>query len=166
MVVHMPQHWDVAIDGIQIILCILILGFLIRNGRRNQESARDHTIGESGQNFNAQMFTQSLKQQVDEAFANIAQTIALEQGKLEKTLPICGGGHQKHDFGRSASGKHRPDEPQVAPSADGVPGSDPLLDKIRQLASKGQTAEQISEEVKVPLGEVELVLSLGAESVD
>jgi len=164
MVVHLPQHWDVAIDGIQIILCILILGFLIRNGRRNRESTRNHTIGESGQTFNAQMFTQSLKQRVDEAFANIAKAIALEQGKLEKTLPISGRGIQKHETGRYASGKHRPDEPQDAPSADDAPGRDPLLDKIRQLASTGKTAGQISEEMKVPLGEVELVLSLRAES--
>ncbi|CAB1078152.1 hypothetical protein D1AOALGA4SA_5916 [Olavius algarvensis Delta 1 endosymbiont] len=164
MVVHLPQHWDVAIDGIQIFLCILILGVLIRNGRRNRESARDIAIGESGPNFNAQMFAQSLRQQVDEAFANIAKTIALEQGKLEKTLPTTAGGIRGHALARHACGKHRPDEPPVAPAADGGPDRDPLLDKIRQLASKGQTAGQISEEVKVPLGEVELVLSLRAES--
>jgi len=163
MVVKLAQHWDVAVDGIQIILCILILGFLIRNRRQNRQSARDNTIGESGQTFNAQIFSQTLKQQVDEAFANIAKTIALEQDKLEKRLPICGAGSQRYEFGQYASGRHRPNEQLDAPAADGAPGRDPLPAKIRQLAAKGKTARQISEEVKAPLGEVELVLSLGTE---
>ena len=34
MVFQMPQYWDVAIDGIQIVLCLLILVCLIRNRKK------------------------------------------------------------------------------------------------------------------------------------
>ena len=164
MVVQLPQHWDVAIDGIQIILCILIVGLLIRNRRQNRETARNNSSGYAGPNFNVQIFTQTLKQQVDEAFANITRTIALEQDKLEKTLPICGAVSQTPEIGDTAAGRQRSDEQPFRPMSGEGPERDPLLDKIRQLAAKGKTSEQISEAVKVPLGEVELVLSLQPES--
>lgn len=38
--------------------------------------------------------------------------------------------------------------------------SDPLHEQIQKLADKGMSVRQISEELKTPLGEVELVLSL------
>lgn len=164
MVVQLPQHWDVAIDGIQIILCIFIVVLLLRNRRQNRETARNMANGHAGSNFNAQIFSQTLKQQVDEAFANIARTIALEQGKLEKTLPICEAVSQAPEFEHYASARQRPDELPHTPLPGEGPDRDPLLDKIRQLAAKGKTAEQIAEAVKVPLGEVELVLSLRPES--
>ena len=31
MVFQVPQNWDIAIDGFQILLCLLILGFFIKN---------------------------------------------------------------------------------------------------------------------------------------
>jgi hypothetical protein len=164
MVVQLPQHWDVAIDGIQIILCILIVGLLIRNRRQNRETARHNSNGYGGANFNAQFLTQTLRQQVDEAFANIARTIALEQSKLEKSLPVGGVHGRTHDLGQYAAEIQLSDEQPLASPPGERLDRDPLLDKIRRLAAKGKTSEQISEAVKVPLGEVELVLSLQPES--
>ncbi len=162
MVFQMPQYWDVAIDGIQIVLCFLILAFLIRSRKRNLESARDGATGESGQSFNVHVFTQTLKQQVDQAFANIAETIALEQGKLDKLLPISDSGSQAYGIAQYESGLQRPIEQEISDCAGHASGSDPLHEQIQKLAVMGQSARQISEKLKTPLGEVELVLSLRA----
>ena len=163
MVFQMPQYWDVAIDGIQIVLCFLILAFLIRSRKRNLESARDGATRESGSSFNVHMFTQTLKQQVDQAFANIAETIALEQRKLDKLRPISDSGSQAYGIAQYDSGLHRPMGQEISHFAGHPSGSDPLNEQIRNLAVKGMSARQISEELKTPLGEVELVLSLRAE---
>ena len=163
MVFQMPQYWDAAIDGVQIVLCFLILVFLIRSRKRNLESARNGATGESGQSFNVHIFTQTLKQQVDQAFANIAETIALEQRKLDKLRPIGDSGSQayggiaQYDFGL-----HRPIEQEISHLAGHASGSDPLHEQIQKLALKGMSARQISEKLKTPLGEIELVLSLRA----
>ena len=61
MVVQWPQYWDVAVDVIQIVLCILIVGLLIRNRRQNRETARNVSSGYAGPNFNVQIFRQTLK---------------------------------------------------------------------------------------------------------
>ena len=162
MVFQMPQYWDAAIDGVQIVLCFLILVFLIRSRKRNLESARNGATGEFGQSFNVHIFTQTLKQQVDQAFAHIAETIALEQRKLDKLRPIGDSGSQAYGIAQYDSGLHRPVEQEISHLAGHAAGSDPLHEQIQKLAVEGMSARQISEELKTPLGEVELVLSLRA----
>jgi hypothetical protein len=162
MVFHMPQYWNVAIDGIQIILCFLILAFLIRSRRQTWESARDTAPRESGQSFNFQIFAQTLKQEVDQAFANIAETIALEQSKLDKVQSFSDSGNQAYGIAQYDCGLHRPMEQDISHIAGHASGSDPLHEQIQKKADKGLSARQISEELKTPLGEVELVLSLRA----
>jgi len=160
MVFQMPQFWDVAIDGIQIILCLLILLFLIRSRRKNRKSALEKAIRDSGQSFNVQMFCQTLKQQVDQAFANISDTIAVEQRNLDEVLPISSYGKESYGILQSQSRLHRPAGQEISPLASDATGSDQLHEQIQNLADKGISARQISEDLKTPLGEVELVLSL------
>jgi hypothetical protein len=161
MVFQMPQYWDVAIDGIQIILCLFILVYLIRIRRKNNKSALPEAIRESKQSFNAQIFAQTIKQQVDQAFANIADTIAVEQHRLEQVLPITGYGDQACGTSQAPSRLNRSGGREISPIANNVSGGDPVHEQIQKLAGKGMSARQISEALKAPLGEVELVLSLG-----
>ena len=78
-------------------------------------------------------------------------------------------------LGRDPVGRHvlRGQEREVGEGDDGTPfevgdagqdaddaGNDQLYEQIEKLARKGLSARQISEDLKTPLGEVELVLSL------
>jgi len=163
MVFQMPQYWDVAIDGIQIMLCFLILVFIIRSRKKNRKSAPDKVIRESGQSFNEQIFTQTLRQQVDQAFAKIAETIAVEQGKLDQVLPNSEPGRQAYGILQRQSGLPSPGDPGTSQTGAEATGSDLLHEQIQKLAVKGMSARQISEDLKTPLGEVELVLSLRSD---
>ena len=160
MVFELSQYWDAAIDGIQIVLCFFILLFLIRNRKQNRKPGPDNAIREAGQRFNAQLVNQTLKQQVDQAFANIAATIAAEQSKLEQVLPLGDSGTTIYDFTPYPSELDPSVNPEISPIAGNEPDSDPLHEQIQKLADKGMTVRQISDELKTPLGEVELVLSL------
>jgi hypothetical protein len=160
MVFQIPQYWDVAIDGIQILLCFFILVILIRYRKKNREFAPDKAIRESGPSFNTQLFTQSLKQKVDQAFANIAATVDVEQRKLDKVLSIGDSEGRGYDMVQYQTGRHRPVNQEILPLSGDESGNDPLHEQIYKLAVKGMSTRQISEELKTPLGEVELVLSL------
>ena len=162
MVFQLPQYWDAAIDGIQIVLCFLILVFLIRSRKRNRKSAQDQAIGGSGQSFGVQIFSQTLKQEVDQAFANVAETIAAEQRKLDQILLIGDSG--RHRYGAAPNPATLPPSvtAQISPIGAPASDSDPLHERIQKLADKGMSVRQISEELKTPQGEVELVLSLRA----
>jgi hypothetical protein len=160
MVFQMPQYWDIAIDGIQIVLCLLILVCLIRYRKKNRKSPQDEAFRESGPSFNVQIFYQTLKQQVDQAFANIAETIAAEQRRLDQALSRGVSANSRYDIASYPSTFHPLVNSEVSPLAASASDSDPLHEQIQKLADKGLSVRQISEELKTPQGEVELVLSL------
>jgi hypothetical protein len=160
MVFQIPRYWGVTVDGIQIVLCLIILIFLILNRKQNRKIAQDKVIGKSGQSFNMHVFTQTLNQQVDQAFVNIAEAIAVEQRKLDKVLVISDSDNRGYDISQYQTGLHRPVHPDIFPMDGDASGRDPLHEQIRKLAFKGMSARQISEDLKTPLGEVELVMSL------
>ena len=160
MVFKLPLYWDAALDGIQIILCLLILLFLLRIRKKKQPSALEKSTADFAQAFHVQVLSQTIKQQVDQAFANIAEAIAVEQRKLQKVIARDPDGHQTAGSRPHPSILHQPLEPGIAAIESEVSVIDQLHDQIQGLADKGLTARQISEELKTPLGEVELVLSL------
>jgi hypothetical protein len=160
MVFQMPQYWDVAIDGIQIVLCLLILVCLIRNRKKNRNSVQDGAFRESGPSFNVQIFCQTLKQQVDQALANIAETIAAEQRRLDQVLSSGSATNPRYDIASYPATFHPSVNSEISPLAASASDSDPLHEQIQKLADTGLSVRQISEELKTPQGEVELVLSL------
>jgi hypothetical protein len=160
MVFQVPPYWGAVSDGIQIILGLLILLVLIRNRRKFKQSLLEKALPESGQNFNVQVFSQTIKQQLDQAFANITRTIAVEQTNLDRVL--------------SASRSHR-GTPPMADLYDPVSMPEPVEiswisgqsanrndphEQTLKLAGEGLTARQISDKLKIPIGDVELILSL------
>lgn len=160
MVFQVPQYWDMAVDGIQIILCLLILLYLIRSRRQRKSSAHEDAFGESGQGFNVQVLSQTIKQQIDQAFANIADTMAAERIKLESLLSFGRQGHENFHIFEKPSPSRLSKSQAISSVPDGMSQIDELHQQVQQLAAKGLNARQISEELKTPLGEVELILSL------
>ena len=160
MVFTLPQYWNFAIDGIQIIICFLILFFLIRNRRKPKHPARQAAFNQTGQNFNVEVFTQTVKQQVDQAFAVITETIAVEQCKLNRVLPNRVPDNEAFGISEFQSPLHQQNKFDIPAILSESSSSDLLHEQIQKLAVKGLSARQISEELKTPLGEVELVLSL------
>jgi hypothetical protein len=135
---------------------------VIRSRRKHRQSTLRDAIRESGQNFNAQIITQALKQQVDQALANIVETIAVEQRNLDKVLTVSATGNETYGGALYKAHVHLPTDPANSAIESEASGSDQLHEQIQKLAVKGKSAREISEELKTPLGEVELVLSLHA----
>ena len=160
MVFQVQQYWDMAVDGIQIILCLLILLFLVRSRRQRKSAVHEDMLRESGKSFNVQVFSQTIKQQVDQAFANIADTMAAERLKLENLLSFGRPGDESLQIFGQPSAPRRSKSHEISQVSDGMSQIDELHQHIQKLAAKGLNARQISEELKTPLGEVELILSL------
>ena len=160
MGMEMMKHWEVAVDGIQILLCLLILFFLVRNHRHKMKPDMMNSKRGSGQDFNLQVFSQAINQQVGIAFRNILEVVANERQNLDKVLQFHPFNHADHSTPEI--------RPQAFPSQrDGsfqdvkeTKGSGERQTRIQKLANRGMSTKQISEELKTPLGEVELILSL------
>ncbi len=160
MVFQVPPYWGAVSDGIQIILGLLILIVLIRNRRKLKQSLLEKAPRESRQNFNVQVFSQTIKQQIDQAFANITQTITVEQVNLGRVLSA----NRPHRITPTAADFYDP--PSLAEpvemswiSAENAGCNDPHEQTLK-LAGDGLSARQISDKLKIPIAEVELILSL------
>ena len=165
MVFELPPYWDVAVDGVQVILCLLILLFLFGLRRRKKQAASNTDSTQSPPAFNDQVFIQSLKQQVDQSLANIAQAVAVEQRNLDKWIAtVVNPGNLPTDSTLYQPRLQRMDDREPPAIAKDISSIDEVHEQIQNLADQGMSAQQISEKLKAPLGEVELVLSLGEKA--
>ena len=160
MVFDLVKYWEVAVDGIQIVLCLLILFFLIRNRRRKLTPERVEAKTESNQSFNLQVLSQAINQQVEMAFSNILESIAVERRNLGNVLQL----NQFNHAGCLPTENQRPPalsiNNAILPRSKEPAGKDELRVRIKKLSARGMSAKQIAEELKTPMGEVELILSL------
>ncbi len=160
MVFELVQYWEVAVDGIQIFLCLLILFFLIRNRRRKMTPEWAEVKTESGQSFNLQVLSQAINQQVELAFSNILDSVAVERRHLDNVLQL----NHFYPAGRIPTENQRPpvlsENSEIIPRSKESAGKDEHRARIQKLALRGMSAKQISEELKTPMGEVELIMSL------
>ena len=160
MLLQSVVFWNVAIDGIQIFLCLLILFFLFRNRINSKKPLQLGKKNSSGIDFNTQIFTQTIKQHVDQAFANIFQAISAEQRRLERLLideqeQIKSTGLTDFQFQSKTSTVH-----EISGLSEVAVKDIERQKKILKLSSKGISVKEISEELKTPIHEVELVLGL------
>ena len=160
MIFQVPQFWDIAGDGFQILLCLLILGFFIKNRAIHKKYAVNKSKNDVRQSFNSHIFKITVQQQVNQAFTNIIGTIATEQNGLESVLRPNSLSSEDDNISRVQSNpqlSHRPDNHRVS---EDLTASSGRHDKVRKFSAKGLNARKISEELKIPISEVELVLSL------
>jgi len=160
MVFDLVKYWEVAVNGIQIILCLLILFFLIRNRRRKMAPEWVEAKTESGQSFNLQVLSQTINQQAELAFSNILESIAVERRNLGNVLQL----NQFNHAGRLPNENQRPPvlskNNEILPRFKEPAGKEEHRARIQKLSARGMSAKQIAEELKTPMGEVELILSL------
>ena len=160
MLLQSVGFWNVAIDGIQIFLCLLILIFLFKNRINNKNPLRLEKKSSFGSDFKTQIFTQTIKQHVDQTFANIFEAISAEQRRLERLLIYeqeqnKATGLTDFQFQSKASAIH-----EISGLSEVAVRDSEQQKKILKLSSKGISVKEISEELKTPIHEVELVLSL------
>jgi hypothetical protein len=160
MVFQVPQFWHIAIDGFQILLCLLMLGFFIKNRVNHKKYAVSKTNNGAGQSFNAHVFNITVQQQVHQAFTNIIEIIAAERNGLESVLGLNPPSSEDDDISKVQSNSQLPNSHDNHRISDDCSGSAGRHDKVRKFSAKGLNARKISEELKIPMGEVELILSL------
>ena len=160
MVFQVPLNLDIAIDGFQILLCLLILGFYIKNRAIHKKLAVSKIKNGAGQSFNAHVFNRIVKQQVDQALTNILDTIAAERNGLKSVLGLNPLRSKDDDISKVQSNSQLPNSHDNHRISDDRSGSAGRHDKVRKFSAKGLSVRKIAEELKIPMGEVELILSL------
>jgi hypothetical protein len=164
MVFEILNNWKIIIDGIQIFLCLLILFYLFRIRSKKKDRVLKTTGIEPGQDFTAHVLTQTIKHQVDRAFASVIDTIVAEQECLESALKYEQLNNDAWDISEFHVRSRFSDRNESIRKSDFADTREKRLERIQDLAAGGMSTRQISEELKAPLGEVELILSLSDEN--
>lgn len=162
MVFQVPQLWAIAGDGFQILLYLLILGFYIKNRALHKKYALTKTKNADGQSYNTHVSNQSAQQKVNQAFANILDTIAAERNGLDSVLGLNALIKKNPKIAKMPSNSRRPNGRDAQRISEVQTRSANRKVKVRKLSDKGLDASKISELLKIPMGEVELILSLQA----
>lgn len=156
MIFELVNNWEVAIDGIQICLCLLIILLLIRKGvKRNQMASQART-----KDFDTEIYSEVIKQQASQAFEHISETIAGERRNLERVLQISqlrGKPINEFNFQDQLASLNLN---EISPRRDDQMEPLPYRDQIQRLAIKGMSVRKISEKLEIPMGEVELIVNL------
>ena len=160
MLMELMINREVVIDGFQIFLCLLIIFLLIRNHRRRLKSDSADPRQVFGQDFNLQVYSQTIIQQIELAFDNIQNTVDGERRNIQKVMQIPQVRYydqRPSDIPPSSTLTHSDDS---LINANESVDRDSLQKRIRKMTGRGMSPKQIADELKTPLGEVELILNM------
>jgi len=114
----------------------------------------------TGQSFDTAFFNLTIQQQIYQAFTNILATIAIERNEIESLL----GGHlsnsKEEERLKTQSSSQILDDYEKHPKSDAQYEGTRQHDKIRIFSDRGMNARKIAETLKLPISEVELIMSL------
>jgi hypothetical protein len=155
-------RWDMVADGIQVLLCGVILACLVHNKLRHKRLLPEASHRGPPPVFSQEVLLQTLRQQAEQALASIRAAVDAEQTKLQQVL----------------GASEVPLPPEETAAAEHVPfrlgDSEPLgrgslqsrYAGLGELAAQGLTARQIAEQTQLPAGEIELALTLQRVAIE
>jgi len=159
-------HWDRLADGIQVLMCGVILACLVHNKLRRKRLLPEASPGGRSSVFSQEVLLQTLRQQTEQALASIRAAVDAEEAKLQQVLGAA-------DVPRPVA------EPaEIETPAEHVPfrlgGGEPngrgagpdRYTGLCELAEQGLTVRQIAAQTRLPAGEIELALKLQRAAVE
>ncbi len=163
MVLESSRLWDTAGDCAQILLCLVILVFFIKNRLNQKRSASGRTANVKTASFSEHVHAQGIQQHIEQSFANMTANLAAERENLMSVLGLNRESLEKDSIFRMQTFKQMAAKPLARQSSVEGASDETPRDKIRKYSARGLSARKISDELKVPLSEVELILSLQAK---
>jgi hypothetical protein len=153
-------RWDRVSDGIELLLCAVILACLVHNKLKHKRLMPDPAFQGNPPVFSQEVRLQALRQQAEQALASIRAAVEAEQAKLHHLL--------------GAADPPRPIEERAEAeiAAENVPfrlGNGDLavpaslrsrFGGLPELAARGLTTRQMAAQTQLPAGEIELALKL------
>jgi hypothetical protein len=151
-------RWDLLSHGIQILVWAVILVYFVRKRPKSRPSGAHAETTAPTPGFYEEVLLQTIRQQTEQALQSILTAVEAERDKLQRLLVSA----------------DVPQLPVAAPIAETVAAhipfrlgeSDPeLTDQSRYaglkgLSGRGLSPRQIADQMKRPVGEIELALKL------
>jgi hypothetical protein len=159
-------RWDLVADGVQVLMCGLILLCLLRNQLRYRRLLPPASHREKPPVFSQEVLLQTLRQQAEQALASIRAAVDAEEAKLQQIL----GGAGMVPASAENAGAEAPGESIPFRLGEGEPvGLGAFTSRyagLAELAAQGLTPRQMAAQTRLPAGEIELALKLQRASAE
>jgi hypothetical protein len=161
MVFYKTLSWETSLDIAGIFLCGLIIIYLLYNKIKYRHLLIDARLIDPGTAFKADLTQQMVKQQAERILYLISGELANELMVLKD---MTTAGKIMPEGTRTPASRSGTSQRSDTPSGllDPTPVGfehDPYVE-VTQLSKDGLSPHQIAEKVKLPLGEIELLLKL------
>ena len=156
--------WELVLNGVQIILCVMIFIFLIHSKIKYKRWILNAAAQETTPAFSDEIRIQHLKQLTEKSFDAVVDTINQERMALQTCFDAS-----ESESGQSVSVLPTSDDfKTLIPEDETNPGDTDLTNfsEIIALADKGLSIREISKRLNMPSGEVELVVRLNKDDVE
>jgi hypothetical protein len=190
--------WELVLDGIQILVCVMIFSFLIHNKIKYKRWILTTIPPKEAFAFSEEIHIQHLKQLTEKCFDSVIDTINQERLNLQSHFDgdnslseRSGSVSPAPEYGGPASGSIRPASGSIRPASGSIrPASGSIrpavsdfkpffqnepksagdagfsnFSEIISLTDKGLSIQEISQQLNMPSGEVELIVRLNKEDV-
>ena len=142
---------DGVCDGIQVLLCLVVLGCLACN---RLTSVRESQARTTGLPFADEVGLQGLRQQTEEALTAIQRAVEAERRRLERWMTGTDAGLEP------VAADAEPADLIPFRLGEGAPGAADRYDALPRLAAGGLTTRELATRTRLPAGEIELALKL------
>jgi hypothetical protein len=138
-------------DGVQVVLCGVILACLVCNRFKSAPRAEARPAALA---FSEEVGLQGLRQQAEQALAAIQQTVQAERLRLGRWMdPI-------DPDGTTATADPEPADLVPFRLGETGPAAAAAYDALPRLAAGGLTPRELAAQIRMPAGEIELALKL------
>jgi hypothetical protein len=153
-------RWDRLSDGIELLLCAVILVCLVHNKLKYRRLLPDTALQGKPPVFSQEVLLQTLRQQTEQALASIRAAVEVEQNKLQQLLGATDAPRPIEE--RAAAEIAAENEPfRLGDGDSAAPGLvRSRLAGLPALAARGLTTRQMAAQSQLPAGEIELALKL------
>ena len=163
MIYHNSVFWVTILDVVGIVLCFLIIVYLIYNKIKYRQLIIDARLNSTEGKFNTQVLYHLMKQLADQAFASISDSVHQERQSFAQLIEnqalinsrYAGPEPAYNPFQSRIVNTYPDDAPKIESDHEAYA-------QVLHLASVGLTIRQISEQLNIPAGEIELFLKLNA----
>lgn len=153
-------RWELVSDGIQILMCTLILVCLILNQLKRRRRLPEPEARTAAAAFSQEVLLQSIRQQAEQGLQAILDVVEAERAKLQ---PLLTGAAVPRIHPEPVESGLPPEPPPFRLGA-----GDPAVEaeastryaRLKHLAGQGLSLRQIADQTRLPAGEVELAIKL------
>lgn len=154
------KFWEAAIDVTGIVLCCVVILYIIKNMFKRNRKPVKKDIKENIIDFNEQVLIQIIKQQSEKSFKIISDVVKKEYLVFQEITGEVIRAKKEKPFDKIKSNQNNARDLNKKKKVHYIAPEKNHYGQVISMADSGMNAKEISEKLKIPQGEIDLIINL------